>query len=645
MNPRAPRFLSLLACMLLAAITITFSGCGKDKSTGPTPGPTATVSGIVQNSAGSTPIEGASVRASSGATATTNALGRFTISVAANQRVRIDVTKTDFSLNQAVVQLAPGASKSLAVALMDAGTTSSVAASAGGSVTDLSSNAVLTLPADFVVASGSVNVTVTGLDPTTEQIRALPGGLDALDANGQPVYLSPVSFAEYTVTDASGNVLPFNPSASAGADIELPIPAALAGQPGYEDGDPIECYVYDPADGKWKTPVPGVIGPSSVNGDLAIKATIFHLSWYGGAPASSDVGCVEGIVRLNGAPLANVDVEAFPGGNTTTDANGHYQVQAALNSDVRVVATQSLGTTFRMAEGSVHVGGPAPCANLDLNLGDVQAGEYHVEAFMTTSSTGGPQIDLAFAYIYLEAGSQQVGVTGATVQVGTGSTWYTLTPSTAGYYTIATGTGGFALTPGALYTVRVDFTADGSYDASGQVRMVGQPEFTTPAANATVASQFTAAWDDPGTSVGGYSASYFGIISPASGDSVTTYFVTTSRTKVIGNGVPDPLYQFPNDPLLAGDYEFEMFAANGPYWYFLADTSFTPNVTGTNATGYFSAIAVAEPVLFSSSGAGATGARRAAATEMRRWKLPARLESAMRRAEANHRFRASTARR
>ena len=36
----------------------------------------------------------------------------------------------------------------------------------------------------------------------------------------------------------------------------------------------------------WKTPVPGVIGPSSVNGEPAIKATIFHLSWYGGAPAS-----------------------------------------------------------------------------------------------------------------------------------------------------------------------------------------------------------------------------------------------------------------------------------------------------------------------------------------------------------------------
>lgn len=98
-----------------------------------------------------------------------------------------------------------------------------------------------------------MNVTVTGLDPTTDQIRALPGGLEALDGNGQPVYLSPVSFAEYTVKDASGNVLQFNPSASQGADIELPIPAVLQGQPGYENGDPIECYVYDPADGKWKT--------------------------------------------------------------------------------------------------------------------------------------------------------------------------------------------------------------------------------------------------------------------------------------------------------------------------------------------------------------------------------------------------------
>src|SRR3989442_944733 len=120
--------------------------------------------------------------------------------------------------------------------------------------------------------SGPVTVPVTGLAPTTDQIKALPGGLDAVDANGQKVYLSPVSFAEYTVKDANGNVLPFNPSASGGANIELPIPASLRGQPGYGDGDPIECYLYDPADGKWKTPVPGVIGASSVNGELAIKA-------------------------------------------------------------------------------------------------------------------------------------------------------------------------------------------------------------------------------------------------------------------------------------------------------------------------------------------------------------------------------------
>ena len=83
----------------------------------------------------------------------------------------------------------------------------------------------------------------------------------------------------------------------ANASIELPIPASLRGKAGYKTGDPIECYLYDPTDGKWKTPVAGVVGPSSVGGFPAIKATIFHLSWYGGAPALNQRSCISGYVK------------------------------------------------------------------------------------------------------------------------------------------------------------------------------------------------------------------------------------------------------------------------------------------------------------------------------------------------------------
>jgi hypothetical protein len=607
--------------LLLALLALGGAGCGKkDKTTNPGD-PTATVSGFVQNAVGGAPVAGATVLASSGASTTSDGSGRFSLTVAANQRVRIDVTKSGFSLNQLVVQLAKNEAKSYTVGLMTAGTSASVAPAAGGTVTDAGSGAVLALPANFVTASGPVTVTVTGLDPTTDQIKALPGGLDALDAGGNPVYLQPVSFAEYTVKDAAGNVLQFNPSASAGADIELPIPASLQGQPGYEDGDPIECYVYDPADGKWKTPVPGVVGPSSVNGDPAIKATIFHLSWYGGAPASSEIACVEGTVTLNGTPLANVDVEAFPGGNTRTDANGHYQVQAAVNSEVRVVATQVSGTTFRTGEGSVQTGSSAvKCAHLDIALGGEQEGEYSVMAFLSSGWVYWGDQDGAFAILSFGPPISSVPVEGATVQVGTGSTFYTLPHVASGVYVLMSGTSGFSLAPGQIYTLRIDFTSDGSFDASGQVRMVGRPTITAPGDGATVGASFTATWTDPGTSVGGYSAAYFGEVVDAVEDTIARMFVTNQLTKAIGNGVVDPVYGFPNDPLAAGDYQIGLLAGNGPTWFVFGDSAFSylPNVTGTNASGYFTAIASSDTVSFTSTGAAARAPLAAAAPPARR---------------------------
>src|SRR6266850_3785552 len=421
-RPTASVLLSLFALLLVPFLLFVLPGCGGKNATAPSTAATATVSGLVRDAVSGTPIQGASVKASSGASGTSGADGRFTINVGSDQRVRIDVTRTDYSLNQAVVQLARNQTQTLTLNLIPAGTTTSVDVTAGGKVTDASSNATLSLPAEFVAASGSVNVRVTGLDPTTNEVKALPGGLDAIDANGNAVYLKPVSFAEYTVTDGAGNVLQFNPSASSGANIELPIPASLQGKPGYQNGDPIECYVYDTADGKWKTPVAGIIGPSSVDGQTAIKATIFHLSWYGGAPAAGQAGCVQGTVMVDGSPAANVDVEAFPGSSTRTDAQGHYQVQAALNSTVTVDATQVSGSQFRIAEGTVNVGA-AVCATLDLSLGAATEGEYQATGYLYHLGQTLPSaIDAAASEITVNVQGSPISVTGAIVEIGTDGT-------------------------------------------------------------------------------------------------------------------------------------------------------------------------------------------------------------------------------
>ena len=635
-RPTASVLLSLLALFLVPFLLFMLPGCGGKSATAPSTAAFATVSGVVRDAVSGTPIQGASVKASSGASGTSGADGRFTINVGSDQRVRIDVTRADYSLNQAVVQLARNKTQTLTVSLIPAGTTTSVAVTAGGKVTDAGSSATLSLPAGFVAASGSVNVRVTGLDPTTNQVKALPGGLDAVDANGHAIYLKPVSFAEYTVTDGAGNVLQFNPSASSGANIELPIPASLRGQPGYQNGDPIECYVYDTADGKWKTPVPGTIGPSSVDGQPAIKATIFHLSWYGGAPAAAETGCVQGTVKVDGSPAANVDVEAFPGSSTRTDAQGHYQVEAALNSVVRVDATQVSGTQFRIAEGTVSVGASAAiCAILDLSLGAATEGEYQVTGYLWHLGQTPPStLDLAAAVITVGVQGSQVPATGAIVEIGTGGTWTTLPDDSSGSYGLVGGPPTFSLASGEVYTMRFDFDHNGTWDASGQVRMSGVPAVTAPGHGATVGRMFTASWTDEGTAIPGYGAEYLGAIYDSTGGG--TSFATSSLSKVIGDGVTDPISGLPNPPLPAGNYQMHLFGGTGPGWTALLNpASYVPNITGTNASGYLSSLSVADSLSFVCSGAQSAGlASQISATGARASAMPARSSAAVQRVRA-----------
>jgi hypothetical protein len=632
--------------LLIAGIAMWLSSCSKSNPATPPPGDgnpppngsgTATVNGVVKDASatGSPALSGATVKVVGDSTSvTTGANGFFTLSVAGKVNKTISVTKDGYSLNQVVVNLDTNTTKSITVSLLQSGSTKSVSVSSGGSVTDTKSNAILKLPSNFVTASGNVNVTVTGLDPTSGQIRALPGGLDAIDANGNKKYLQPVSFAEYTVKDANGNILQFNTSASSGANIELPIPASLRGKPGYKTGDPIECYLYDPTDGKWKTPVPGVIGPSSVDGSPAIKATIFHLSWYGGAPALNQRSCISGYVKNNnGTPAVGADVEAFPGGTGTTDATGFYDVDAAPSSNVRIVATVVLGSTISSAEGVVYTGASSDsCSKApDLTLGLPQLGNFKVDATLYKIGSSGSFFDYAFATITFKTTSgASKNWDSADVKIGYGNQFTTLPLQGQGsgsymLYTGMPGAGNFSLAPGQQYEIRIDFDKNGTIDANGTVRMVGSTRVTNPTAGATVGKTFTAAWKDTGSSVSGYSANYWLTVN---GDSAYRYFLTTTTSKVIGDGSIDSTfygYAQKNDPLPAGSYTMSLWSFNGPAGFF-SQAAPLPNINGQNVEGYFYSYYLGESVSFNSSGSTAPGGNSYVQKEQH-WKAPLALRN------------------
>jgi hypothetical protein len=626
---------TLFSILLLVGIGIWITSCNKKTSNPVSPGPTtgtgnATVNGVVKDAgaAGNPVLAGATVQiVGSSTSVTSNANGMFSLSLSPGVTQTINVTKTGYSLNQVVTNLAAGTTKDVTVNLLQAGNTQTVTVSSGGTVTDTKSNAVLKLPSGFVSTTGNVSVTVTGLDPTTQQVRALPGGLQAVDANGKAKYLQPVSFAEYTVKDASGNVLQFNSSASSGANIELPIPASLRGKPGYKNGDPIECYVYDPTDGKWKTPVPGVVGPSSIDGNPAIKATIFHLSWYGGAPALNQRACISGYVKnSNGTPAVGADVEAFPGGTGITDSKGFYDIDAAPSSNVRVVTSVLSGSLISTAEIVVYTGTPIDScyAAPDLTLGLPQQGTFEVDATLYKSGSGNTIFDFAVASISLKtpAGTTS-NYDGASVQIGFGSQFTTLPSAGSGSYMVYTGmpnATNFSLVAGQQYEIKIDFDKNGTIDATGSVRMVGISTITNPLGGATVPNHFTATWNDNGSVNSGYSANYWLSIS---GDSASRFFVTSNRSKVIGDGSVDSTfygYYLSNAPLPAGQYSMSVWSFNGPAG-FLTVGDQLPNINGQNVTGYMYSYFFSDPVTFSSSGLPSTAAP-GYSYRQQHWKAP-----------------------
>lgn len=610
-QPFSERFLAV--SLLFVGIGIWISGCAT-KSTNPvSPGNNGNtvVNGVVYDAStsGSSAISGATVQVSGSSTSkTTDANGMFSVSLTPGVSQTITITKSGYSTNSVVFNLASGSTKNITVNLLQSGTTQTVSVSSGGAVTDTKSNARLSLPAGFVSTSGNVSVTVTGLDPTSDQVRALPGGLQAVDANNNIKYLQPVSFAEYVVKDANGNVLQFNQSASSGANIELPIPESLRGKPGYENGDPIECYVFDPTDGKWKTPVPGIVGPSSVDGSPAIKATIFHLSWYGGAPALNQRACIKGYVKnSNGSPAVGANVEAYPGGSGTTDATGFFDIDAAPSSNIRVVASVLSGSLISSAEIVVYTGSSTDSCYVapDLTLGLPQQGTFDVDATLFKLGAGASTFDYASADIKLTTPlGTSSNYDGADVRIGYGSQFTSVPSAGSGSYLVYTGAqnaGNFSLAPGQQYEITIDFDKNGTIDATGYVRMVGVSSIIYPADSATVPNHFTATWSDNGTNVAGYSADYWLTIV---GDSAARYYVTTNTSKVVGDRSVDSSfygYYLTNDPLPAGQYDMSVWSFNGPAG-FLTVGQPLPNINGQNVSGYFYSYYFGQSVTFNSSG-------------------------------------------
>jgi hypothetical protein len=599
----------LAAC----ALSLTLCGCSKKSDNSGTPAPpsatTATVSGLVASlSGGGLVLAGATVSsdpvASGASSATTNGLGQFTLTVPANVPVTVTATKTGYTAHAYNLQLATGESRGLSLSVLPFGVSQVVSASTGGKVTDTHSQDAVTLPPSYLTTVSAARVALTGIDPTTGQALGMPGGLAAKDLFNATGNLDPIALAEIRVDNGAG----IDYALEQPVQLELKIPASRIGD--VAPGSQVQCFRFDPTDGIWKAFAYGTRVTSSVDGQPAIKVAVDHLSWYAAAFVTPTTACVSGIVTSSGQAIPNVDVQAFPGGLTRSNALGQYEVDAPQNAPIQVVA-------IRVASGVITTAGsviqsPAsggPCAQRDLALEGGGALSFIVEAQLIRGrEEHGLLRDEAVARIRLVASPNPTPYDGANVQLlANGSTKTLPGLGTPGYYGLITGQSGVInLQRGFVYTLRIDFDNDGVFDATSQIMMPGAITVSAPTEDQIVDPSFVAKWFDDANSAFDYDARYLGSFEWLTFGTFPNQFVKESPAleATIGNGVGDPALHMSNDPLGSGQFTFRLWATSGPIRYALPDTTlFTePNITGANVTGWFSAISMADSVTFGSIG-------------------------------------------
>ena len=196
--------------------------------------------------------------------------GRFSAKVAA----------TGHTAGAVAIELSDGVAAHREVRLFPLGPAFPLDSDAGGTVAH--DGVAVEIPPGALVdrfgqtVTGMAEVTITGLDPTTDELAALPGPLVAQDAQGDEVLLLTLAMAEISLWQ-DGDPLQLAPGAT--ATIELPLPPELAAS--LVPGDVIPAWWLDLDDGRWREESTGtVVVSDSDPTQLVWTAEVSHFTWY-----------------------------------------------------------------------------------------------------------------------------------------------------------------------------------------------------------------------------------------------------------------------------------------------------------------------------------------------------------------------------
>lgn len=616
------KHLKYIFLIFTVAMSVLLTGCPGGGSSGgsagggspTTPSGGGTINGLVTDFNTGVKLAGVSVTDGT-QTVTTDANGKFTLSgYASGASVTVTMDKASYTRGHATADIGVNAAPVVLPLKKEIVARKSYNPTANSTLsftTEAGPYALILTAGSLNTTDTNLKVSVTPLDPVKES-SVLPSGL-ADSTGSSTVMLVPLTFADFSIFDSSGNRVQLKSGAH--ATVEMPIPPDLRSKPEYQvdlvTPKIVHCYSYNPATGKWDNFIVGTIVPSSVDGTTPVlRADIIHFSWYGGAPQNTNCVDVYGRVvsAVDGKPLPYARVEAFPGTVATSDANGNFVVTTTVTGANSFTASRTFidtdGSVSGMAGAKVIEFGKVvdelvglvtrPCTStpptppipptqppkVTVKIGGVSLLSYQVDAFLVNG---------AACAILNESippnGTKGNAVSGAIMVLTgpTGSVNLTEQSGSAGMYCAV----GLTVTPGARYTLTIDADHNGSIDGTGSATAVGTLNWTTPTNGSTqAASGFNnAAWTDSASGYAGYSVTYYASIVNSGG-------TTSHAASYVGSAMNfKPVDIFSGASKLnlpAGTYTGNLFAFSGPYggsggtWDAMAN-----NITGSTVSGKF----------------------------------------------------------
>lgn len=214
----------------------------------------------------------------------------------------------------------------------------------------------VTFSANSLNTTGTVDITITPIDVSTNALQAAPGGLLGRTIAGGIVSLDSFGMADFTLSQGGRRV---NLKRGATAVIELLLPATSP----LTNGQVTPMWYFDTNRGLWVEEGTGIVQASSTTtGRLAVVATVRHFTYWNSDQAAPGSAAITGrVVDKNGVGIPNAYVEGW-GVNyaghsypVRTDANGVYCILGRIGSTTALTGSSSFGGILISSSPALNV--------------------------------------------------------------------------------------------------------------------------------------------------------------------------------------------------------------------------------------------------------------------------------------------------